>query len=695
MKKKTLFSLFIVTLVSFYPVRSIHAAEDCTINKDAFMALSREALNELIQVRADNNQEGIKKLAGEGKIFPSFGEMVVEVKGEEEGKFYNIVIPAFRLSAWVVKEDLNCIELVAIPDLDYFPLQVGNMWEYKFEGTRNGEKIEKTHSILISEKVENEDGSVLFLNDGKPYIFKFKDSIVAEKGNIMMKLPLRHGLRWQSKGEHSGERFLMVRDVGFTFELNGTKYEDCIRIISKSDYHALMKKDGVQYTAFEAQNVYAPDVGLIQTDLYEILRETGKRNHVGVIKLVTFKKNQPVATVNKETTPESDEVKLVNSFRFPERHFLHPYISPNEKWLSYYKSDTIWEELYYTEVGKSEKNIVPVFPKDISPKEDRKTVGGRSWSPDGNILAVEIEIGYDEYISIIDFSSGIPKLLETFKGENATFIESTGELLFLDEFGNIEKKELGSPPEHLVFVRTSYKIRNEVTNYQVAAEGTIIYTTGHPKKQAVYLTTLKNPDKKILLYEDTAITENDSDSTKLSALYNLSPNGKYVLFYVGGGNIAIVFNLHTQEVIDEITLYYREKPVWSPDGSMVAYLEKSQQRISKDNSDNKETLNPKFYIYNIATGEKIDFGISVFTNFNWTPNSSNIIYSGKFAHDAFVSVEQGIFVLDLKGKEVGKISSISSSGSPVISSSGKYVIWASWDYDTFFMVKNPYQSIMK
>jgi len=409
---KTYLLLSVLILVSFSFVNNIFAEEDCTTMSDAYLARSRDALNEFHQYKSDNNQEEIDKLIKERIIFQIPQELGVVVKEKQPEGFYNLLIPAFQFNGWALKEDIICIKLIDIPNFDYFPLEIGNMWEYKSVSYRTNEKHERTVQKKIEEKVINEDGSVTFYSNNKPYIYKYNDSIVAENGIILMKLPLVHGARWQSKGSRSMDKILFLKDAGFRFDLNGTSYMNCIRIVSKTDYHALSKGDSVQYTAFESQSVYAPDVGLLQTDVYEILKDNGKRTHIYNKKLVSFKTNQPVSHAEKRKPAEGNFVRRVNSFRFPETQFIHPYLSPNEKWLIYFKSNTIWEELYYTETNKAEKNILPVFPQNADQKKERNTIGGRKWSPDGNTLAVEIELGYDEHISLIDFSTGTPELIE-------------------------------------------------------------------------------------------------------------------------------------------------------------------------------------------------------------------------------------------------------------------------------------------
>ena len=85
-----------------------------------------------------------------------------------------------------------------------------------------------------------------------------------------------------------------------------------------------------------------------------------------------------------------------------------------------------------------------------------------------------------------------------------------------------------------------------------------------------------------------------------------------------------------------------------------------------------------------------DYGFEVNDHFNWTPDGNHIIYSRKCIHPFLGLDEDGIFIMRVSdGKEIAKISAISSSDYPSISQSGKYIVWEDWDNDTFFVIKNP------
>jgi hypothetical protein len=70
----------------------------------------------------------------------------------------------------------------------------------------------------------------------------------------------------------------------------------------------------------------------------------------------------------------------------------------------------------------------------------------------------------------------------------------------------------------------------------------------------------------------------------------------------------------------------------------------------------------------------------------------------KCVHESGVVYEHGIFVVRISdGKEVAKLSSISSIPAPMMSRPGKYIIWQGSDMwegpvDAFFVVRNPLDS---
>jgi hypothetical protein len=86
----------------------------------------------------------------------------------------------------------------------------------------------------------------------------------------------------------------------------------------------------------------------------------------------------------------------------------------------------------------------------------------------------------------------------------------------------------------------------------------------------------------------------------------------------------------------------------------------------------------------------VDYGYDVSDAFGWTPDGNRIIYSMKCIHPSLAAYENGIFIMQVSdGKEIAKLTSMNAAGPPVISSSGKYILWEGMDMDTFFVVKNP------
>ena len=85
-----------------------------------------------------------------------------------------------------------------------------------------------------------------------------------------------------------------------------------------------------------------------------------------------------------------------------------------------------------------------------------------------------------------------------------------------------------------------------------------------------------------------------------------------------------------------------------------------------------------------------DYGYYVGDYFSWTADGNRILYSMKCIHPSLAAYENGIFMMQVSnGKEIAKLTSINAAAPPMISLSGKYIIWEGMDMDTFFVVKNP------
>ena len=184
-------------------------------------------------------------------------------------------------------------------------------------------------------------------------------------------------------------------------------------------------------------------------EVFEITK-SGSRKLASRSELVSFKKGQPVKEKIGRDGKGFNLIEFNESFRFPEKGFYHPLISPDDKWLIYLHEPSqrgasqrnvnlMWKQLFYSGVGNSEKKLVPLFP--ANEKHEIEDVGYYlEWSSDGKILALSARIDNDERIVLVDFSGTNPRPLESFKGKKKPFQCTDNFLLYIDEYGNLMKK---------------------------------------------------------------------------------------------------------------------------------------------------------------------------------------------------------------------------------------------------------------
>jgi Tol biopolymer transport system component len=120
------------------------------------------------------------------------------------------------------------------------------------------------------------------------------------------------------------------------------------------------------------------------------------------------------------------------SFGFPKKKFLHPLVSPDDKWVVYHRTDllwwrmkfsdyllgrvkdVVWKKIFYSKVGRSDKKVIPL-PSLQRGNRYRFVGTHKQWSPDGKILAysTEVESGSGGGIVLVDFSKIKPVIIET------------------------------------------------------------------------------------------------------------------------------------------------------------------------------------------------------------------------------------------------------------------------------------------
>lgn len=711
--KKEIFTAILSVLVF---ISTAFAVEECFIEKNGIVARDEEVIEQIIQFQRDNDAEGIDALLKQRRIFqiPETVKIKVEEKSASGGEKMKILM--FGNPAWTTQGYINCHELVDLTGINYWPLAAGNKWEYRRTDFASGKS--DTYEIFITYEIAQGNGSIGYFTGDKPYVYRYDDRIIDADGGTRLKYPVTHSMQWKSGTGQTREMIFWLKDAGFSIDVNGKTYTNCIRLIAKTDYIAMLNQESgsVEYKALEIHEIFAPEVGVIKGEGYEILKGANDKVLKSITELISFKTNQPVAD-NIRYKPETEKlVGRMDSFRFPHGNFIHPVLSPDEKWLIYYEYDTVWERLYYTRFPGSDQKPVPVFPENIEKQDIRKIIHLGKWSPDGKILAVTAEIDYKDGISLIDFSGDEPKFIEFFKGDEPFVWLGNRSLMCLDEFGNIAIKAPGKPPEPAVFFRSSYKGNDYASQFQVALDKTIMYTDA---KGSVYLTHLTAPDKRTPLFHNPRKIKSQAPGLKLSAHYDLSPNGKYAVFYLTNQNkndqrTCVLINLSTLRVMDEFPVSKNRKALWSPDGLRLAYLgENESVQVDKDDRSKGVMAYSQFYIMNVETSDIKNCGIRVGDEFNWAPDGEHIVYSGSNRDINLTSYRQritdnmknqqkpsvkhvgGIFIMNIDGREIGQISTVYAHLKLEMSSSGKYIIWQALNLDNFFIATNPFLSQMK
>lgn len=420
--------------------------------------------------------------------------------------------------------------------------------------------------------------------------------------------------------------------------------------------------------------------------------ESGNQKLVHPSELIAFRKHQPVEEKVRE---ERQKLKLIDSnesFRYPQKGFYHPLLSPDDKWLIYHKetflarksggtiigdlASIIWKRIFYSRVGKSEQNSLPLSsPKDRGKLD--KVGGYKDWSLNGKILAVSAEIDGNDSIVLVDFSGSSPRFLESFKAKESPFRWIDNFLLYIDEYGNLMKKVPNRDPERIVYFGSSYSIDMEIVSFRAANDGTLLYQIG----TRLFKTHLKDSNSRFMIFEDQALSKFDISETGQHALISTinNPQNPNALK-------AMLLNLSTGKILFETPVPV-QKALFSPDGMKLAYIE---QPLPPYYPSIIKYKSPHFFVLDIKTIQVRDYGFEVDDHFNWTPDGNHIIYSMKCIHPSLGAYENGIFIMRVSdGKEIAKVSAISASDSPSISLSGKYIMWQDWDNETFFIVKNP------
>jgi hypothetical protein len=560
----------------------------------------------------------------------------------------------------------------------YYPLAIGNQWEFETHYLEKGREATRHESTLITGK-QDIGGRMIryYRQNGKEFVVKAQEGILTPTGVFLLKHPITQGREWVSGKDIDDQRLFRVEGVGLSKTVRGKEYNNCIKVVVTSDFHALLIEGKITYLAVESHYYYAPKVGPILIETFDITR-SGRKTPFSRTELISFNTNQEVPEFNP-VPRKTQYVGITESFRFPEKGFIHPILSPNDRWLIYQKSRLVWEKLFYCEPGKNDERIVPVCPPGQEKLVQRVWYG--KWSADGTFFAVPAEIAGDEKIVVVDFRGDQPRFLEWFSAEDGPYFWSPeGFLVYRVGIRTVMKKYPKKAPEKLIQSQAG------PVDFHIAADDTLIYGLHQwPKGPVYYQTNLHDPSIKTRIFPDLRIDG-----------LGLSPTGEYALLYDlytdQKNRTAFLANLKTHEIKctwamgDDSSL---NEAKWSPDGTSLAYLEKVRFQKDKMDPSRVTRVNPHFIVLDLRTAEQKDFGIGVSEDFNWTPDSRHIIHSLKYAHESLGMYKNGIFVMRISdGKEIGQLSKISAHQCLYMSNSLRYVVWQALNMDTFFIAEN-------
>ena len=697
---------------------------------------------------------------------------------------------------------------------DYFPLAIGNKWEFEKCYYKKGKKKSQRFSNIVTRVQDPGAGMKLYYKQNdKEFISKAKNGILTPSGIFLLKYPVKKGEKWVAGDNDSDRRLFRVTDTGFSITVRGKTYKNCVRVTAVSDFHAVQVEGKTTYFSFESQYNYAPGVGLVLVQTFRVTR-SGERDIASRTELIDFKTGEPIVKAPCRTELSPKLITRRDAFRFPKSGLIWPSLSPDEKWLIYFGPapgfwpKKRWErEIYYSGIGHSEEKLVPYCPQDQLKKE-RLVNQLIRWSPDGGILATAYEVGSREWIGLVDFTGGKPIFIESFEGESPVTWVSERSFLYLSN-GRLMKKEIGNLPEPVVkFNLSSKSIYNcpfgrgriakfrsspHIYNFQASVNGTIIYEdSGH----SVYLTNIGGePAKRVLLFPepkkrikkspkkqvyikrspqsssgkvihvngetlivasgmplsvdrvlrssvdlprlrgqdipgfhadrvkvkksvkhtipksrtDTSQTSSPKEKKrraefcglKLSSEFDLSPSGRHAFFNLPkkdgkSRDMVVLVDLVELKVIDEFSMYRslrRAQSRWSPDGSMLAYLEDTRVQPDKKDPNKNVRWNRHFFIMQVETGKKQDFGVGVSDDFNWSSDGKYIVYNMKCIHETHGYYKTGIFIMRVDdGVEIGRLTRMDAYSDVHISSSCKYIMWET--SGRIFLVENPFMEKM-
>ena len=362
-------------------------------------------------------------------------------------------------------------------------------------------------------------------------------------------------------------------------------------------------------------------------------------------------------------------------FRFPEKGNIHPLLSPDGRWIVFQEAGDSTSGWFYTEVGKEEKNPLPLAKR----KAPGKVMPGRAcWSRDGKTLALLARIDDLEQVVLVSFAGSAPRFVAAIPDADIGYpvwLES-GELLYL-----------ASSPGRIMVASSKGKVRTLTSHVGGPSDRGLFYFQATAQGDVLYL---GGDSIALLKFGDSGrIKVTEVCHTPEPLTFSFSPNGRFALLDGGSahqGQVLLLDLAASQvkesleldknlqiEMKDAKVIMTLPKPAqseWSPDGARLACLEKGPHG--------------RLFILEAASGAQKELGSGV-DSFAWMPDGKRILFSDSSA------AEPGLFAMSAEdGKVIGKVSSTAAGDPPGLSADGKVIVWQARGAEDFFVARNPF-----
>ena len=566
---------------------------------------------------------------------------------------------------------LGCVLMAAFAgpatanEKDYLPLKPGFKWVYQIESWRGGEKEVGTHVIhIFSERFDPNTKTNRYFDKNSEILFsKSGEGVFSYTGVKVLKFPVKAGSSWVSSGSNRDFRHFKVERAGVNVKVRGKTYHGCIVRSFATGKITSMRRGEIVHFAIEDKSYLCRGVGLVLSETYEVSKELGERRLVERMGLVEFERSAAIAEGGPRLETSSSEVKGIEAaFRYPEKGFTMPALSPDNKWVVYLKRE---------DVSDLANDRMEVWAARVDGGEDMrlelpstKEVTRILWSSDGSRVAVGGDgIWSKEGSYIVEFGPDGPGKVRTIQCVGVSWL-AQGQRVACAESGSgglsIDIYDASSGSK----VDTIHRAKDMINYSGLAARPAGNLLAFNDSMEGIYVWDVSRKGREKLV---TKIPVSERQQ-----YYGLmwAASGGRLLFYRGKGLYALDVKTKTKRLFEASVSISSAR--WSPDGKRIAFIKKDRPKEVK--------------VYDFDGNSKRSLGYIFDSDFNWSPDGNHIAFRDKSLNKKGSMYRKGIFLVDAgTGEGERQVSGISGSNI-YFSKDGKFLVWSSFMAQTFFIV---------